>query len=380
MPEKILIVDDDLDTLKLVGMMLQRRGYSIVAAINGTQALSKAASDRPDLILLDVMMPDLDGFEVARRLRADPLFASVPILMFTAKAQVDDKVQGFEAGADDYLPKPTHPAELLAHVKALLGRSRPAAPAGGTKRSRVTAFIGAKGGLGTTTIAVNVAVGMAAKRQDVILCELRPGQGIAGFLLGISRPSGLSVLLQKPREELDARTVEKELVTHSSGARVLLGSAEPHDYVLLKDAERVEALVRRLATMCNHLILDCGSGFSAATLRVLAVADQILILVEPLRYTVLMARALMADMEATGIARNKIDFLLANRERSSLQLARSKIEEMIGKPAIVTITPAPELAFQSAESGVPIVVRDPNALISDQLRQLTDRLIAKGAE
>jgi len=88
----------------------------------------------------------------------------------------------------------------------------------------------------------------------------------------------------------------------------------------------------------------------------------------------------MADMEATGIARNKIDFLLANRERSSLQLARSKIEEMIGKPAIVTITPAPELAFQSAESGVPIVVRDPNALISDQLRQLTDRLIAKGAE
>ncbi|MCX6025721.1 MAG: response regulator, partial [Chloroflexi bacterium] len=92
MPEKILIVDDDLDTLKLVGMMLQRRGYSIVAAINGTQALSKAASDRPDLILLDVMMPDLDGFEVARRLRADPLYASVPILMFTAKAQVDDKV------------------------------------------------------------------------------------------------------------------------------------------------------------------------------------------------------------------------------------------------------------------------------------------------
>ena len=380
MPEKILIVDDDLDTLKLVGMMLQRRGYSIVAAINGTQALSKAASDRPDLILLDVMMPDLDGFEVARRLRADPLFASVPILMFTAKAQVDDKVQGFEAGADDYLPKPTHPAELLAHVKALLGRSRPSAPAGGAKRSRVTAFIGAKGGLGTTTVAVNVAVGMAAKRQDVILCELRPGQGIAGFLLGISRPSGISVLLQKTREELEPRTIEKELVTHSSGARVLLSSAEPHDYVLLKDPELVEALVRRLSTMCNHLILDCGSGFSAATLRALAAADQILILVEPLRYTVLMARALMADLEAAGMARNKTDFLLANRERSSLQLARSKIEEMIGKPAIVTITPAPELAFQSAESGVPIVIRDPNALISDQLRQLTDRLIAKGTE
>jgi MinD-like ATPase involved in chromosome partitioning or flagellar assembly len=149
----------------------------------------------------------------------------------------------------------------------------------------------------------------------------------------------------------------------------------------MKDPERVEALVRRLSTMCSHLILDCGSGFSASTLRVLALADQILVLVEPLRYTVLMARALMADLEAAGMARNKMDFLLANRERSSLQLARSKIEEMIGKPAIVTITPAPELAFQSAESGVPIVIRDPNALISDQLGDNSpDRLIAKGAE
>jgi DNA-binding response OmpR family regulator len=123
MAEKILIVDDDIDTLKLVGLMLQKQGFQIIAATDGIQGLAQADAEDPDLILLDVMMPEMDGYEVAKRLRANPKTANTPILMFTAKTQLDDKVTGFEAGADDYLTKPTHPTELTAHVKALLARS-----------------------------------------------------------------------------------------------------------------------------------------------------------------------------------------------------------------------------------------------------------------
>ena len=94
MPEKILIVDDDLDTLKLVGLILQRHGYDIVAANGGLPALQKAAAERPDIILLDLMMPDLDGYEVTRRLRADTSLAHIPIIMFTAKTMLDDKEIG----------------------------------------------------------------------------------------------------------------------------------------------------------------------------------------------------------------------------------------------------------------------------------------------
>ena len=114
MAEKILIVDDDIDSLKLIGLMLQRQGYEISAASAGGQAINKAAAENPDLIILDVMMPDMDGYEVCRRLRADTTTQHIPIIMFTAKTLVDDKVSGFEAGADDYLTKPTHPAELAA--------------------------------------------------------------------------------------------------------------------------------------------------------------------------------------------------------------------------------------------------------------------------
>ena len=123
MAERILIVDDDVDTMRLVGIMLQRQGYQIVAASNGSQGLEKAIAEKPDLILLDVMMPDMDGYEVTRRLRQNPSTATIPILMFTAKTQLDDKVTGFEVGADDYLTKPTHPTELQSHVKALLART-----------------------------------------------------------------------------------------------------------------------------------------------------------------------------------------------------------------------------------------------------------------
>ena len=124
MAERILVIDDDLDTLRLVGLMLQRQGYEIIAASNGTQGLEKAFAEKPNLILLDVMMPDMDGYEVTRRLRKNPTTSTIPILMFTAKTQIDDKVTGFEVGADDYLTKPFNPLEVVARTKAILRRAR----------------------------------------------------------------------------------------------------------------------------------------------------------------------------------------------------------------------------------------------------------------
>ena len=101
MTPRILIVDDDLESLKLIGLMLQRRGYQIAAASSGAQALSKAEADQPSLIILDVMMPDMDGYEVTRRLRANAKTSPIPIIMFTAKTLVGDKGAGFQAGADE---------------------------------------------------------------------------------------------------------------------------------------------------------------------------------------------------------------------------------------------------------------------------------------
>ena len=124
MAQKILIADDDVETLRLIGLMLQRQGFEIAAAANGAQALEMTHTISPDLIILDVMMPDMDGYQVTRQLRQDPTTSEIPILMFTAKGQVEDKVTGYEAGVDEYITKPINPAELVARVKALLSSAK----------------------------------------------------------------------------------------------------------------------------------------------------------------------------------------------------------------------------------------------------------------
>ena len=120
MAKTILVVDDDLATLKLVGLVLDQEGYDVVAARSGEEGLERARLQNPDLILLDVMMRGIDGYEVVQRLRADPATARVPILMLTAKSDLDDQMTGFEVGADDYLTKPFHREELVARVESVL--------------------------------------------------------------------------------------------------------------------------------------------------------------------------------------------------------------------------------------------------------------------
>ena len=124
MPDSILVVDDDPDIARFVEVNLRSAGYDVSVASDGVEALEKAGTLRPDLVLLDVMMPLIDGFEVAQRLRRNPQTASTSIIMLTAKALSTDKVLGLTAGADDYIIKPFDPIELLARVKGTLRRAK----------------------------------------------------------------------------------------------------------------------------------------------------------------------------------------------------------------------------------------------------------------
>ena len=218
MPEKILLVDDDMDTLRLVGLMLQRQGYEVRVASSGQQALGMVQSEMPDLILLDIMMPEMDGYEVARRLRGDLATAEIPIIMFTAKTQVDDKVMGFEAGADDYLTKPTQPRELFAHMKAVLarsGKSRTSSLASSGEPGYMIGVLAAKGGLGVSTLVLNLGFTLLENyKKDVLVADFRPGQGTIALELGLTETDGLNRLLKRKPAEVNRREVEAEIVSH----------------------------------------------------------------------------------------------------------------------------------------------------------------------
>ncbi|KAF1681527.1 two-component system response regulator PhoP [Bacillus sp. SKDU12] len=135
MNKKILVVDDEESIVTLLQYNLERSGYHVITASDGEEALKKAETEKPDLIVLDVMLPKLDGIEVCKQLRQQKLM--FPILMLTAKDEEFDKVLGLELGADDYMTKPFSPREVNARVKAILRRSEMAAPSSESKSDEI---------------------------------------------------------------------------------------------------------------------------------------------------------------------------------------------------------------------------------------------------
>jgi pilus assembly protein CpaE len=375
MPEKILIVDDDLETLRLVGIMLQRQGYIILAATSGPQALGLAKTEQPDLILLDIMMPEMDGFEVARQLRADGELGQIPILMFTAKTQVEDKVAGYESGADDYLTKPAHPAELNAHVKALLsrtGKARSAPPA--PEKGYMIAVMGVRGGVGVSTVALNLAITLVQKyKLTVNAAEFRPGNGSWGLELGYVNPDGIRNLLQYKPAEINLEAVEQEIIANASGIRLLLSSYQPREVEMLDATAQFEAIADQLAFSAPITILDLGANQFPCGDQILSHCNEVILVLDPHPVAVSRTRVMLDDLAQKGFGKAKpIDVVLVNRLRSEVQLSWSQVQEAINQPVTAVFTPAPELTYQAAIRLTPMVMLQPDGIHSQQFSKLAE--------
>ena len=123
MTRKIILAEDEPQIARLIEFKLKKEGYDVTWKENGEEALKAIKADKPDLIVLDIMMPVMGGYEVLRRLKEDENLKSIPVIMLTARAQEKDVVKGIDMGAEDYITKPFHPAELLARVKRILGKA-----------------------------------------------------------------------------------------------------------------------------------------------------------------------------------------------------------------------------------------------------------------
>jgi two-component system alkaline phosphatase synthesis response regulator PhoP len=129
---KILVVDDEIYIVHILDFSLGMEGYEVVTALDGEQALEKVVTEKPDLIVLDIMMPKLDGYEVCKAIKADPATKTIPVILLSAKGRNVDQKMGFDVGADDYITKPFSPRKLVERINQLLGQSiteRPASSA-----------------------------------------------------------------------------------------------------------------------------------------------------------------------------------------------------------------------------------------------------------
>lgn len=212
MPGKVLVIEDDPMSLRLIEYALKQRGYQVLTTMNGLEGIITAQKEEPDLIMLDIMLPGIDGFEVCRRLHSGTQTSKIPILIISAKTQKEDINAGFKAGADDYLTKPTSPTEIIKRVETLLSRKI-------TGQARVVPFIMSGDIPGMTTIMVNIAAALGEQGKQVALVNASGEPKISDVYRNMSSRQPERVMLEL--EDTNKKLNEPGFITLPSGIRIL---------------------------------------------------------------------------------------------------------------------------------------------------------------
>src|SRR2546428_8493130 len=270
MAAKILVVDDDPNVQRLLQYTLKQEGFEVVTASDGAEGFRLWGAENPSLILLDVMLPKLDGYQVATKIRQEEgATGHVPIIMLTAEREVEQKVRGLRAGADDYLIKPFHPAELMARIKSLLARFAPRdALVGRPPLGRVLAPYGAKCGVGTTTIAINAAIALHSelgRKVCLIDGNLQFGDHRVFLDLGLDRKSIVDIVTAPT---IDADLIRQVLVKHDSGVDLLLAPPSPETAELVTP-EHLPAIIDQLRGLYDYILIDIDKRLDDVNLGVL---------------------------------------------------------------------------------------------------------------
>jgi len=278
--DHILLVDDEEQIRKLLESSLQRRGYEVAVASDGIEALRQIRSKMPDLIVTDVNMPNMNGFELTRRLRSDHRTARVPIVMLSARKQADDILTGYAEGADEYIAKPIEMAVLAAKIEVLIKRMKSTAGVV-IKRGRVLVFIRGKGGAGATTLAVNSAVALAeTKMYKTAVLDLSLEFGNVASHLNLKPQRTLADLAETAADQLDDATFATFIAQDRSGVQVCVGSDVP-EHAELVTVSAVQQSIDRLRRGSDYLMVDTPPSFTQQTLAAIDTADGACVVAEP---------------------------------------------------------------------------------------------------
>jgi len=371
MPAKILLADDDPMLQKLIANTLKLEHHEVVIAVNGQQALDLIRSEKPDLVILDIMMPVMNGFDVCAELRRHPETETLPVIMLSGLGQVQEKIMGLRAGADEYLTKPIDPRELLTRVEMLLERHRILRQSAIGKTGRVLSIVGAKGGVGVTTLAVNLAARLAQDGNDVILVEFRPDFGTVATHFNVKATASLAALRTLEPVAVTEQVVSRLLVKTGSGVRVLCGPQSASEFGPFAPALG-GALVARLVAMCDYVVVDLPPRIDEAVELILKSSDQVLLVLEPELTSVIAAGhrleqlASLSDTLTTRV-------LVVNRQGVML-LSLREIENRLGVTLLDVLPSATDAMNVAVQFGIPLTISQPKHAYAERIADLARQL------
>lgn len=363
---RILVIDDEPLNHQLVSKALAGLDCQILSAEDGTSGIARARNLKPDIIITDVMMPDISGYEVTRLLRREAQFYSTPILVLTAQAGLKDKLHAFEVGADDYLSKPFEPAELAARVAVLIRRVEiiPSQTSiqDPTQLARTIAVHSLRGGTGCSTLAVNLGLSLNNLWGNTILLDLTMTAGQVALMLNKNLGRTWADVSRYKQGEVDSDSLNSVISKHDSGLSFIAAPTFPDEGEFLR-GETLSSIIVMLRERFQYIIADLPHDFSETSLSALDAADTILLVGTPDMASIRATAAALDAYTKLGYPVEKIRPVLnAPFPRSSL--SKEKIETAMGMEFLATFPHVADLVVEAINLGRPLVLDKPQERIS----------------
>ena len=379
MSSQVLLIEPDAKTATFLSRAMGERGYEVTVSPSGKEGLIAAWRDQPDVIVLELELPDLDGLEVVKRLRKESRTERKTIIAMTQRSKPEETLAGLDVGLDYYVVKQADAVEVLLRLMAraaqpeVVHHGEPERPLG-----TLIPFVSAKGGVGTTSVCLNVAchIARADTEKSVVVVDLVLPIGNVAQITGVKTQTDIVSLTELEPMELSSQLLQRELpIAPAWGFTVVPGCKDPAQAARLQ-AQRLGPAMQTLRAAYDTVIVDVGRNLSRLAMLVLSQASSVAVVMSPDPTSAANTRAMLQYMQHEAILAERI-FVISNRALGVEDLTGPPLEAIVGRPVDRGI---PNLGknFNLANNlHAPLHLRFPEDAAVDAMRDIANGLIEK---
>jgi len=364
---RVLLIDDEQFYYKLIQKKLKESNYELEYVKSGADGLKKIQSFDPGLIIVDLKMPEMDGFQVLERLRRDAKFSSVPVIVITAKDELDEKLKAFDLGADDYLVKPFQPEELVARMGILTRRSKAAQSTEGSSKRSVEASVimvhSLRGGLGCSSIAVNL--GLAFQKlwgNQTLLVDGVLTAGQIALMLNAKPHATWENLVGIREETFDDLVIDEMMCEHESGVRYVASPRFPIAADTFTN-DMLALFMDKIEERNDFIVVDTSHDFSDMAINMLNMSTSILLVMAPEMASLRSTMSAIEIYDRLGISMEKVKIVL-NNNSSNPAIKQAQLEKVLKRDIDFVLPYEAGAVNRALNFGQPFILANPDLSIS----------------